>query len=149
MNSKISQIQTTSKFPGYLFLLSNITNINDKILLSCPEKDFEFAKSMLKEIGIQAEPFNGKFAEDIVLFLLDNVQQLKNINLAKNQQLCNIIYVETETLNEDSEEKIKLFLVQYPQCIIILNTKLAVSNKCFRIYFHNTSKYYGKIKNIH
>lgn len=149
MNSKISQVQTTSKLPGYLFLLSNITNINDEILLSCPEEDYEFANSMLNEIGIQAQPFSGKFAEDIVLFILDSVQQLKNINPAQYQQLCNIIFIKTETLNEDSEEKIKLFLVQYPQYIIIFNTILTVSNKCFCIYFNNANKYYEKFKNIH
>lgn len=148
MNTKISQIQITSKLPGYLFLLANITNINDKIFLSCSNGEYEFFNSILKEIGIQAQPFYGNFTDDMGLFILDNIQQLNTIKPAKNEQSCHIIYIKNEIISEHSKEKVKLFLIQHPQYIIILDTELTVSIKRFSVNMNKANQHYEKIKDI-
>lgn len=146
MNSKISQIQITSKLPGYLFLLANITNIDDKIFLSCSKEDYLFTNSMLKEIGIHTQPYSGT---NIALIILDNLQTLNTIPLTKNRQICHIVYIKNETLSEYYENEMELFLIQHPQYIIIVNTKLAVSNKFFDIYLNKTNRYFDKIQSIY
>lgn len=146
MNSKISQIKITSKLPGYLFVLANITNIDEKIFLSCPKEDYLFTNSMLKEIGIHAQHFSGT---NIALLILDNLQILNTITYTKNKQICYIVYIENETISAYYKKEMEIFLIQHPQCIIIINTKLTVTNKSFDIYLNKSNRYFDKIQNIY
>lgn len=150
MHSQIKQIETIAKLPGYLFVLTVIADINEKIFLSCPKDDYEFISSMLNLIGLRAYSLKkDNTNEDKLLFMLNNLCELDNIIPAEGKQQCFIIYVNNGTFSRDDLNKAEHFLREYPQCIIITNIALAVSTKRFCININQNNQYYEKLqKNI-
>ena len=147
MHTQIQKIEITAKVPGYLFALTCIKDINEKIFLNCSAKDYKFINSMLNQIGLQGDSLEKEpTTERKVLFVLQNLNELNAIALSKDTDICLIIYLTNETYIEDSDKIAIHFLMQYPNCIIVKNIEMTVSQKHFFIYVDSNHKYYTKLK---
>lgn len=147
MYLEIKQIEIISKLPGYLFGLIGITDIHEKIFLSCSKEDYESISSMLNLIGVQACSITSPITDDNKksLHIVENLHEL-NILPAKNDYECSIVYVQNGGLNEASNKKIKLFLMKHPHYIVIVNTKLEVSQKQFYININQNNRYFERLQ---
>lgn len=147
MCAHIKQIEIITKLPGYLFVLAGIADIHETIFLSCPKEDYTFISSMLNQIGLQGHCLTKEIAvERKYLFIIDNHCKLNTFGFLKNSHLCSIIYVNGGTFGEKADKRVKYFLMQHPDCIIVSNIEMTVSEKHFYIYINQNHSHYEKIQ---
>ncbi len=147
MHSQVKVITTSVKLPGYLFVLTGITSIGDAVYLYCPQNSYEFLSSMLNMIGLQTRLMTDTNVKYNSLIIIDTYQEIKNINfLIENNNYPIIIYVMDNTFLKMSPAFTEKFILRYPQCILVINSKIAVGKKEFSVLINQQNPYYKKIK---
>lgn len=147
MCTHIKQIEVIAKLPGYLFVLTCITDIHEKIFLYCSKEDFTFINSMLNQIGLQGHSLTKETTDEgKSLFMLHDLCELNTIILEENRHPYPIIYVDSRNFGNDSDEEVRYILLQHPNCIVVSNIEMTVSKKHFFIHINQNHRFYAKFQ---
>ena len=148
MHSQIRQLKIVAKLPSYLFLLTAISDINEKIYLHCQKNERELISSMLSLIGIQACYPDTELSSDIRSFyVLNSIFELQQITSVENNSHNSIFYITKETPDKTAQEKIASFIIKYPHYIIVTDIEPSISKKSFFIHIHQDNRYYRRLEN--
>lgn len=140
-------MEMASNLPGYLFILSRITDIGENIRLSCAEKNYDFLCSMLELIGLQGCKSVAKpMAAYKSLYVFENYRDLIMQSLTIHSETSTLIYIYSPTDEMKYDLFIKNYLYKHRQCIIINNVKMDIRKKFFSVYIRESNIYYEKIK---
>lgn len=146
MYSQIEQIKTTTKLPGYLFVLTGITDINEKIFLGCHKEDYEFTNSMLNVVGLEVLCLKEPPCKSKALFILNELHELNSTIQMENYYQCSVIYVKNTVFGQNPLKKVRCFLAEHPQGIIVINENSTVSKKQFCISINQKNRYYDRLQ---
>lgn len=145
MDSQIKIIKTSSKLPGYLFVLTGISNIGDSVCLHCSKNSYEFLNSMLRMIGLKTQLMKKANKKSNLLIVIDSCQEIKTIKPLIEKGNFSLIYISDSIYLKKLLTYTKKIILQYPHCILVSNIKISVSKKEFFILVNSHNSYYKKI----
>lgn len=141
-------IKVTSKLSGYLFVLCNITHINDKISLysHSNKKELKFTKMMLDSIGLHVRIKNNLRElcqpPEISLILINSCNELKTLELPYDSPQCFVTYIADVDCHSNLVSDVERFMMQYPNCIVIANAAMDIVKKNFYIAINPKNPYF-------
>lgn len=147
MNPETAIFQVTSKLPGYLFVLTSITNIGDKIYLNCSSDCFCFTVAMLREVGIQIDTSHDSNRKYHNLLIIDSPINFEKICMSLKETECSIIYIKETNADGKISANMPEFVIRYPHCIIIVDNVVNPLKNNFSILINTDNAFYSKIKN--
>lgn len=139
--------QITSKLPGYLFVLTGITNIGDKVHLNCSQHCFCFTAAMLREVGLQIDTSHVSNRNSPYLFMMDSSIQLEKLNKFLKKTNCFVIYIKESIDDSKILESASLFVIHYPHFIIVVDNEISPFKNKFSILINPDSPFYSRIEN--
>ena len=147
MRTEIKQLRISSKLPGYLYVLSCITAIDEKIILECPTMDYEYICSMLNFIGIKIASSVEKCTEKHkCLYVHANNKIIADTIFKDILSQCVIIDINKKDAEGKTQQFLDKFLLRHPDSIVVINIESGVSTKYFFIKINTRNKYYEKIQ---
>lgn len=139
--------QITSKLPGYLFVLTGITDIGDKVHLNCSSDCFCFTAAMLKEVGIWIDTSHILNRNSPYLFMMDASMQLEKLNKFLKRTNCSVIYIKESDACNNILENASTFVARYPHCIIVVDNAISPFKNKLSILMNSDSSFYSRIEN--
>lgn len=151
MSSKVEIIKASTKLPGYLFVLANITKINELIDLYCTNDNIKIPKILLASIGVYTQRTkSSKYiitSNKTTLIILNTIEEINCLTLLDNNDLgSTLLYVSNINSYQDFKIQANELIAQYPSCILTANISMTAKKKEFYIVINNTNTFYKKIK---
>lgn len=148
MNRKVEIFDFSSRLPGYLFVLSNLCDIHDRVLLRCPEAQSGYFSAMLAEIGLAAQVdavSSGKDWPDYALSVCERWQDITSCLSIGADTI--IAFLPSSSISAlGFEEHIEGFLSQNPNIIFINEIQNGIMEKNFTVMVSQAYNAFAKLK---
>lgn len=147
MNNSIDFLHLSSKLPGYLFVLANLTNPGDVVHLNCPEEKNAFLSSMLAQIGLSVQSCTHDTDENALKPIIIHVyEDLQDIWQNKSNDATEILLLPYQIPIQQFEHCAMDILHRYPNYIIIDELQDQAESKTFAVALSKESHFYAQMK---
>lgn len=147
MNNAVDFICLSSKLPGYLFILANLTNPGDAVCLYCSEEKKAFISSMLAQIGLSVQSCicdaGGHSLQPIILHIYEYFQDIKQ---NKSNDITEILLLPYQFPIQKFEHCAMTFLDRNPNQIIINELQDLAESKTFTVALSKKSHFYTQLR---
>lgn len=141
MSNNIELLQMSAKLPGYLFVLSKITDIDETICLCCRTEQKGFYQSMLALIGLHVWPKVRAPSENIIphcaLIVCDVIEDLECIRKIDIEDFILVILL-PEQMPHDRDHLLEItrqYLLSSHKWIMISEKVSSVQKKFFALCY--------------
>lgn len=136
MSKYVEKFFLSSQLPGYLFVLSNLCGINDRVWLQCPDSQREFFSAMLVRIGLIVWPdAKAKNSERprYAISVCENWQDVEHCS--RVDAGTTIAFLSSQKISiADFEDRVSAFLPQHPNVILVHEVSCGVMKKTFAVW---------------